>query len=91
MSALYSIDEIPVHSTIQLAQRDKALAFPRGNLTFSYCPKCAFLANTRYDASVQSYNTDCEESQHVSATFNKFATQLAQRWIDRYDIRGKTI
>ncbi|CAN5360512.1 class I SAM-dependent methyltransferase [soil metagenome] len=88
---LYSLDGIPVHSTIQLTDRAKAKSFPKGNLTLSYCPKCAFLCNSRYDASVQEYSTQCEESQHVSATFTKFATDLAQRWIDRYDIRNKTI
>ena len=40
---------------------------------------------------LQNYSTQCEESQHVSPTFTKFATSLAQRWIDRYDIRNKTI
>ena len=35
---LYSIDDIPVHSTIQLADRAKAMNFPKGNLTLSYCP-----------------------------------------------------
>lgn len=88
---LYSIDDIPVHSTIQLTDRVKAMNFPKGNLTLSYCPKCAFLCNSRYDATVQEYSMQCEESQHVSATFMKFATELAQRWIDKYDIRNKTI
>jgi hypothetical protein len=88
---LYSIDSIPVHSTIQLTDRNQALNFPKGNLTLSYCPKCAFLCNSRYDASVQKYSTQCEESQHVSPTFNAFAQKLAQRWIDKYDIRNKAI
>src|SRR3982750_2692907 len=91
MAPLYSLDGTPVHSTIQLAQRDQALKFPTGNLTFSFCPKCGFFSNTRYDSSVQEYSTQCEESQHVSPTFNKFATALAQRWVDRYDIRNKKI
>jgi SAM-dependent methyltransferase len=91
LASLYSIDDIPVHSTIQLTDRDAALKFPKGNLTLSYCPRCAFLCNSRYDASVQEYSMQCEESQHVSPTFNAFALKLAQRWIDRYDIRNKTI
>jgi hypothetical protein len=91
MTPLYSLDNIPVHSTIQLTDREQALRFPIGNLTLSFCPQCAFLSNTRYDASVQAYSMQCEESQHVSPTFTKFATDLAQRWIDRYGIRDKTI
>jgi len=91
MEIVYAIENIPVHSTIQLADRAKALAFPTGNLKLGYCPACAFLGNTLYDPHVQAYSTQCEESQHVSATFNKFAHTLAQRWIDRYRLRNKTI
>jgi SAM-dependent methyltransferase len=91
MEIVYGIDNIPVHSTIQLADRAKALAFPTGNLALGYCPACAFLGNTLYDPHVQAYSTQCEESQHVSATFNKFAHTLAARWIDRYGLRNKTI
>ena len=54
------------------------MSFPKGHLTLSYCPACAFCANTRYDETVQHYSTQCEESQHVSPTFNKFAHSLAQ-------------
>jgi SAM-dependent methyltransferase len=91
MEIVYGIDNIPVHSTIQLADREKALAFPTGNLKLGYCPACAFLGNTLYDPHVQAYSTQCEESQHVSATFNKFAHTLANRWIERYGLRNKTI
>lgn len=91
MQIVYAIDGIPVHSTINLSSREAALHFPTGNLQLAYCPSCAFLSNTAYDASVQEYSSQCEESQHVSQTFNKFAHDLAQRWIDRYGLRNKTI
>ena len=91
MEIVYAIDDIPVHSTINLPTRDEALRFPTGDLRLGYCRACAFLGNTVYDASVQAYSTNCEESQHVSPTFNKFAHALAQRWIERYDLRNKTI
>jgi hypothetical protein len=91
MEQLYSIDDIPVHSTVNLASRQQALRFPTGNLRLAMCPRCAFLCNTAYDATLQEYCPNCEESQHVSPTFNRFARELAQRWIDRYSLRGKTI
>ena len=91
MEIVYAIDDIPVHSTINLASRDEALAFPTGNLKLGYCRTCAFLGNTVYDAGMQEYSSKCEESQHVSPTFNQFAHALAQRWIERYDLRKKTI
>lgn len=91
MEILYAINGIPVHSTINLATKAEALAFPTGNLRLGACPKCGFLSNTVYDSKVQHYSQQCEESQHFSATFNKFAHELANRWINKYDLRGKTI
>ena len=49
------------------------------------------MSNTAYDASLQEYCSNCEESQGFSPTFNAFAKKLAQTWIDRYQIRNKTI
>jgi SAM-dependent methyltransferase len=91
MQNLYGIEKIPVHSTINLASRDEAMEFPTGNLQLGFCNACGFLSNTAYDSSLQEYSQSCEESQHVSPTFNKFAHELAQRWIDKYKLRGKTI
>jgi SAM-dependent methyltransferase len=91
MEIVYTIEDIPVHSTINLQSREEALRFPTGNLKLGYCRRCGFIGNMVFNASLQEYSTNCEESQHVSPTFNKFAGKLAQRWIDRYDLRDKTI
>jgi SAM-dependent methyltransferase len=91
MEIVYAIQDIPVHSTINLSSREKARSFPTGNLQLGFCHACGFLSNTAYDESVQKYSSECEESQHVSPTFNAFAHQLATRWIDRYGLRDKTI
>lgn len=91
MQIVYSIDRIPVHSTINLSSRDTALKFPTGNLRLGFCSACGFLSNTVYDPSVQEYSDSCEESQHVSPTFNDFAHALTGRWIEKYGLRDKTI
>jgi ubiquinone/menaquinone biosynthesis C-methylase UbiE len=91
MENLFSIEKIPVHSTINLPSREEALKFPTGNLRLGFCNACGFLSNTVYDSKLQEYSQNCEESQHFSATFNKFAHELASRWIEKYNLRGKTI
>jgi hypothetical protein len=91
MEVIYSINDVPVHSTVNLSSRDEALKFPTGDLRLGFCDACGFLGNIVYDASLQDYCQNCEESQHVSPTFNKFAQELATRWIDQYRLRGKTI
>lgn len=91
MSIFYGVDDIPVHSTVNTATPEEAVNFPRGRLRLGFCPACAFVSNTVYDAAVQEYCSNCEESQGFSPTFNAFARKLAQTWIDRYDIHDKTV
>jgi SAM-dependent methyltransferase len=91
ISLFYSADNIPVHSTVQTASPQEAVEFPRGRLQLGFCAACGFVCNTAYDAKLQEYCSNCEESQGFSPTFNAFAKKLAQTWIDRYGIRGKTI
>lgn len=91
MRIVYSIDSIPVHSTVNLSSRQEAVDFPTGDLRLGFCQQCGFLSNTVYDAALQEYGQRCEESQHASPTFNRFAHELARRWIEQYSLRGKTI
>jgi SAM-dependent methyltransferase len=91
MTLFYAAENIPVHSTVQTASPEEAVNFPRGRLRLGFCSGCGFVCNTAYDASLQEYCSNCEESQGFSPTFNAFAKKLAQTWIDRYQIREKTI
>ena len=91
LTLFYAAENIPVHSTVQTASPEEAVNFPRGRLRLGFCSSCGFVSNTAYDASLQEYCSNCEESQGFSPTFNAFAKKLAQTWIDRYQIRNKTI
>ena len=91
MSVFFSVDDIPVHSCILMDSPQKATDYPRSDLQLGFCRVCGFVGNLKYDASVQEYSTSYEETQGFSGTFNAFAKSLAQRVIDKYDIRSKTI
>jgi SAM-dependent methyltransferase len=82
---------IPVHSCRLVETREEALAFPRGTLRLAFCPDCGFITNTAYDAALQDYGVAYEETQGFSPRFRDFARALAQRWIERNDLRGKTV
>jgi SAM-dependent methyltransferase len=84
-------DGVPSHSVLMLDSRDEALAFPRGDLRIGFCGGCGFITNMAFDATLNAYSGDYEESQAYSPRFRAFAEALARRWIDTYDIRGKTV
>jgi len=84
-------DGVPSHSVLMLDSREEALAFPRGDLRIALCRACGFITNTAFDVTLNAYSADYEESQAYSPRFRAFAEDLARRWIDTYDIRGKTV
>jgi hypothetical protein len=82
---------IPVHSCRLVDTRKEAEAFPRGDLRLAVCHTCGFITNVSYVASLQSYFVSYEETQGFSPRFRVFMHELAERWLDRYDLRGKDV
>jgi hypothetical protein len=82
---------VPTHSVLMLPTREKAVGFPRGTLRLGFCPACGFITNTAYDPAFSAYSSNYEESQEFSPRFRRFATALAERWIETYDIHNRTV
>ncbi len=91
LDIFYEVHNIPVHSCILMQTREKATSYPKSHLRLGFCPKCGFVANTRFEIEHNEYSTQYEETQGFSGTFNAFAKTLAQRVIDKYDLHQKTI
>ena len=89
--SIYSVSNIPVQICVLLDTRQEALDFPCGDLDLAFCDTCGFIHNSKFDARLLDYASAAEESQHFSATFSRYAHQLA-RDIDRTcGLEGKTI
>jgi SAM-dependent methyltransferase len=80
-----------VHSCRLVATRPEAETFPRGKLRLAFCSGCGFITNTAYEPELQSYFESYEETQGFSPRFRQFMGDLAQRWVDRYDLKGKDV
>ncbi len=91
LRSLYVVEGIPVHSVMLVASEAEARGFPRGDLELAICGGCGFVQNVRYDPAPQGYSPACEETQHFSETFNRFARWLAQDLADRHVLRGKRV
>ena len=83
--------EIPVHSVRLVDTYEEARDFPRGSLRLGFCEGCGFITNTAYDPGPQDYAVAYEETQGFSPRFREFSRELAARWVDRYDLRGKHV
>lgn len=84
-------DTVPTNSCLLLSDRGEAEGYPRGELELRYCGDCGFVSNARFDPALAEYSARYEETQGFSARFNDFARHLAKRWVDQYDLHGRTV
>lgn len=91
LSLFYEVQNIPVHSCLMLPTQTEALEFPCGDLVLGFCENCGFITNVAYDQKMAAYAPNYEDQQSFSPTFNKFALDLANRLIEKYDLHNKDI
>lgn len=91
LDLFYSVNRVPVHSCLLMPHRTEAITYPKGDVSLGHCCECGFICNTLFELANNEYSTRYEETQGFSATFNKFARELALRWIDRYDLHEKRV
>ncbi len=82
---------VPANSCLLLATQDEATQFPTGTIDLAFCSACGFITNTTFDAALAEYSDRYEETQAFSPRFVTFARALAQQWVDRHDLTGKTV
>ncbi len=91
LSPIHEVHGIPVHSCLMMDDREAALGYPKGDLVLAFCEACGFVQNNAFDASVHEYSTRYEETQAFSPRFNEFAKSLAERLVETYDLRDKSV
>ena len=87
----YEVRNVPVHSCLMMPTQQEALDFPCGDVVLGYCENCGFVTNVAFDAKWSAYAPNYEDQQSFSPTFNKFAHDLANRLIEKYDLYNKDV
>ncbi|MGV2831485.1 class I SAM-dependent methyltransferase [Myxosarcina sp. GI1(2024)] len=91
LSVFYEVRNVPVHSCLMLSSREEALNFPCGDVVLGFCSNCGFITNIEFDSKWSAYAPNYEDQQSFSPTFNKFARNLANKLIEKYDLHDKDI
>lgn len=89
--SFYRAGEVPVHSCLLVQDRRTALDFPRGRLELALCESCGFIYNELFDPVHNAYSSSYEETQGFSARFRQFIVDLANHWVQRYDLAGRRV
>lgn len=87
----YQVSQVPVHSCLMLSSEQEALDFPCGDVALGFCDHCGFITNTEFDSQWSAYAPNYEDQQSFSPTFNQFAVDLANRLIEKYNLRHKNV
>ncbi len=88
---LIEMKQVPVHCNVLWSTREGAINASRGDIRLGYFPECGHIFNLDFDPSLMEYTQEYENSLHFSARFQEYATALAKRLIERYDLHDKDI
>lgn len=91
MELFHTMENVPVHSVMNIYTKQDALNFPKGRIELKFCPSCGFISNRAFDQKLMGYSEDCQEAQDYSGTFRNWLSKTTQNFIDKYDVHGKKI
>lgn len=90
-SATVSVRHIPIRCNVLWETREQAVAAPRGDVELYFCRACGHLYNAAFDPLLMEYTADYENSLHYSPRFQRYASSVVERLIERYDIRRRRV
>ena len=91
MFIFYEVRDVPINSCLMFLSEAEAKNFPRGDVILAFCRNCGFISNIDFEQSKVDYANLAPEEQGFSATFNAYAQRLANRLIETYNLRNKSI
>ena len=90
-NVVLEIPDVLVHCNVLWPSRREALEAARGEIKLAICEECGHIFNLAFDPSLMEYTQAYENSLHFSPRYQSYASATAERLIDRYDLRGKTV
>lgn len=88
---LVEINQVPVYCNLLWPSRGEAINAQRGDIRLVFCKDCGHIFNIAFDAGLINYTQQYENSLHFSPRFQEYASSLAERLIENYDLHGKDI
>ncbi|MBX3357070.1 MAG: methyltransferase domain-containing protein [Phycisphaeraceae bacterium] len=86
---------VPVLCNVLLHARDEAISAPTAEISLSFCRPssggCGLVFNDAFKPELMRYTGQYENALHFSATFQKYADDLARSLVERHSLRGRRI
>lgn len=91
LTEVLRIDNVPVFCNVQWPEYQTALDASVGDIHLGFCANCGHVFNQAFDIDRMDYSEAYENSLHFSSYFHQHAEKLADRLIEKYSLREKTI
>jgi SAM-dependent methyltransferase len=85
------LERLPVFCNVLWESSEEAARAPRGDIRLACCSECGMTWNRAFDRSLVEYQPAYENSLHFSEVFRRYASDLARRLVDRYDVRDADV
>jgi SAM-dependent methyltransferase len=82
---------VPVNPSQRSSTRAQATHVDVRDVLLTFCDRCAMIWNPEFDPAALDYDAEYENSLHFSPAFQHYAEELADRLVERYGIREKTV
>jgi SAM-dependent methyltransferase len=87
----YELKDVPVDGATVFDDSLSAVSSACGDISLCLCDNCEFIFNRAFSEKVFGDQGSYQDQQGFSPAFQKYAEQLADRLIERYKLRGKTV
>ncbi len=91
LRAFFDLSNVPTHINFLCDTQEAAVRSPRGDIRLVYCRGCGLISNSAFDPERLQYREGYENSLHYSAVFQRYAESQAERMVEDFGLRGKTI
>jgi C-methyltransferase C-terminal domain/Methyltransferase domain len=89
--SVVDLPPVPIDTCRMWSSRSGAMSAPMAPIHLVQCDSCSHVFNRTFDKCRAAYEEEYENSQMFSQKFQKYATDLAQTLIEKYQIRQKYI
>ena len=87
----FELPDMPVFCNLLWSEQSKAINCAKGDLKLAFCSNCGFIQNIAFDQAKIQYTEDYVCSLDFSPRFQDYAQSLAERLIERHNLRQKKI
>jgi len=91
LTDVFSTDAVPVFVGMLHDSAEEARRAPTGDITLTFCHGCGLVHNRRFEPLKLAFAPGYDASLIHSPGYRAFLDQLADRLVERYELRGRTV